>query len=79
VTTAALRFAALWEEAVSRRDLVMQFETTVPGWDRLLQLESVDILRLDADGRARELCVMIRPASGLQALAAAMAVRLGQA
>jgi steroid delta-isomerase-like uncharacterized protein len=134
VSTAAHRFAALWEEAVSRRDLeavtalladdvsfrspavnrpyegretvaallrlvievfgelsytgvytsgedgvAMQFETTVPGPDRLLQLEGVDIFRLDADGRARELCVMIRPFSGLQALVAAMAARLGQA
>jgi hypothetical protein len=133
VSAAAHRFAALWEEAVSRRDLeavtslladdvsfrspavhrpyegretvaallrlvievfgelsytgvytggedgvVMQFETAVPGPDRPLQLEGVDIFRLDADGRARELCVMIRPFSGLQALAAAMAARLGR-
>ena len=38
-----------------------------------------DIFRLDAEGRAREMCVMIRPFSGLQALAAAMAARLGRA
>ncbi len=38
-----------------------------------------DIFRLADEGRACEPCVMIRPFSGLQALAAAMAARLGRA
>lgn len=59
--------------------VVMQFETTVQGPDRRFQLEGVDIFRLDDEGRAGELCVMIRPFSGLQALAAAIAARLGPA
>lgn len=59
--------------------IVMQFETGVSGPDRVFQLEGVDIFRLDADGKVSELCVMIRPLSGLQALAAAMAARLGAA
>jgi ketosteroid isomerase-like protein len=59
--------------------VVMQFQTSVAGPDRLLQLEGVDIFRLDAEGRVCEMCVMIRPLSGLQALATAMAARIGPA
>ena len=59
--------------------VVMQFETSVKGPERVLRLEGVDVFRLDEEGRIREMRVMIRPLSGLQALAAAMAARLGLA
>jgi hypothetical protein len=36
------------------------------------ELEGLDLIRLDDDGRIRELTVMVRPASGLMALAEAM-------
>ncbi|HEX2128952.1 MAG TPA: nuclear transport factor 2 family protein [Solirubrobacterales bacterium] len=35
-------------------------------------LQGVDILRFDGDGRVRELIVMVRPLSGVQALAERM-------
>ena len=57
--------------------VVMQFETTVQGPERVLRLEGVDVFRLDGEGRIREMRVMIRPLNGLQALAQAMAARLG--
>ena len=41
--------------------------------DRLLN--GLDLLRFDADGKVRELMVMVRPLSGLNALADAMARR----
>ena len=41
------------------------------------QLEGVDLIVLDADGRIADLTVMVRPLSGLQALAEGMAARLG--
>ena len=43
--------------------------------DRMLQ--GMDLIRADADGRIAEFTVMVRPASGLAALAAAMGARLG--
>ena len=42
------------------------------------RLDGVDLLRFDADGRIREFTVMVRPLSGLMALAQAMGERLGQ-
>jgi SnoaL-like protein len=42
--------------------------------DRALQ--GLDLLRLDADGRIAELTVMVRPLSGLTALAEAMGARI---
>jgi SnoaL-like domain len=39
------------------------------------ELDGLDLLRFDADGRVRELMVMVRPMSGLNALAEAMARR----
>ena len=38
-------------------------------------LEGLDLLRFNGDGLVRELTVMVRPMSGLNALAAAMAAR----
>jgi hypothetical protein len=39
------------------------------------ELQGLDLLRFDGEGKVRELVVMVRPASGLNALAAAMAER----
>jgi hypothetical protein len=39
------------------------------------ELDGLDRLRFDADGKVRELMVMVRPMSGLNALAEAMARR----
>jgi ketosteroid isomerase-like protein len=39
------------------------------------ELDGLDLLRFDADGKVRELMVMVRPMSGLNALAEAMARR----
>ncbi len=43
------------------------------------QLNGVDILRFDADGKIRELMVMIRPLSALNAVVEGMAEKLGVA
>lgn len=40
------------------------------------ELEGIDMLRFDASGRVRELRVMVRPFSGLQALLEAMGKQL---
>jgi SnoaL-like domain len=44
-----------------------------------LELDGVDILRFDAEGKIVELMVMVRPMSGLNALAEAMQRKLEQA
>jgi SnoaL-like domain len=41
------------------------------------EIEGVDLLRYDDDGRVRELVVMMRPLSGLIAVRDAVAARLG--
>jgi len=41
------------------------------------ELNGVDILRFDAEGRIAEMMVMVRPLSGLNALAEEMGRRLG--
>jgi hypothetical protein len=43
------------------------------------ELNGVDILRFDAEGRIRELIVMVRPMSGVNALAEAMQKKLAAA
>jgi hypothetical protein len=43
------------------------------------QLDGLDLLRFDADGKVSELMVMVRPMSGLNALAEAMARRFEDA
>lgn len=43
------------------------------------QLQGWDYLTIDADGLVTELVVMVRPASGLMALAQAMAARIAAA
>ena len=41
------------------------------------QLKGIDLIRFDADGRIVDFEVMVRPASGLQALGAQMGERIG--
>ena len=53
---------------------VLMFEARVG--DR--ELQGADFLLLDADGRVKELVVMVRPLSGLTALAEAMGRLLAQ-
>ena len=54
---------------------VLVFEARVG--DR--QLDGVDILRFDGDGRVSEMMVMVRPMSGMHALAEAMQEKLAAA
>lgn len=56
-------------------DVALEFSARVG--DR--QLKGVDLIRFDADGRIVEIEVMIRPASGLRALAEQMERRLALA
>jgi hypothetical protein len=43
------------------------------------ELDGVDVLRFDGEGRLAELMVMVRPMSGMQALAEAMQRKLEEA
>jgi hypothetical protein len=54
---------------------VLVFEARVG--DR--ELNGVDVLRFGADGKIEELMVMVRPASGLEALSGAMGAKLAGA
>ena len=54
------------------QSVVLEFSATVNG----KALKGIDMLRLDAQGRIEEFEVMVRPMSGLQALAAEMGARL---
>jgi hypothetical protein len=40
------------------------------------ELDGIDLLRFDADGKVREMAVYVRPMSGVNALAAAMQAKL---
>ena len=42
------------------------------------ELNGVDVLRFDADGKITELMVMVRPLSGLNALVEAMGEKLAE-
>lgn len=53
--------------------VTLEFSATVGG----RQLKGVDLIRFDADGKIVEFEVMVRPMSGLQALGAEMARRVG--
>lgn len=70
-----LTYTNVWSN--ERGGVVMQFATTVPGPDKRLEIEGVDIFQLDDDGQITELRVMIRPLRGLQAVAAAMERLMG--
>jgi hypothetical protein len=63
------------DQIESSETAVLMFEARVG--DR--ELNGVDILRFDADGRIRELIVMVRPMSGVNALAEAMQAKLAAA
>lgn len=56
-------------------DVALEFRARVG--DR--QLKGIDLIRFDTDGRIAEFEVMIRPASGLQALSEEMGRRLAAA
>lgn len=43
------------------------------------ELEGIDLLRFDDEGRVREMAVYVRPMSGVHALAEAMKRKLGEA
>jgi hypothetical protein len=44
-----------------------------------MDLDGIDLLRFDEDGRVREMAVYVRPLSGINALAAAMQAKLEEA
>ncbi len=52
--------------------IALEFSAEVDG----RELKGIDLLQFDEDGRIREFEVLVRPMSGLQALAAAMGKRL---
>jgi hypothetical protein len=56
-------------------DVALEFRARVGDRD----LKGIDLIRFDADGRIVDFEVMIRPASGLQALAVEMGRRLAAA
>jgi hypothetical protein len=66
------RYTAEWRDGTTT---ILFFEANVGPRD----LQGVDILEDGEDGLVRSLTVMIRPLSGLQALSAAVAERLGLA
>ena len=64
------RYTNEWRDG---RTTILFFEANVG--DR--ELQGVDILEDDEEGKVASLTVMIRPLSGLQAVSAAMGARLG--
>jgi SnoaL-like domain len=66
------RYTNEWREG---RTTILFFEANVGDRD----LQGVDILEENEDGKIAAFTVMIRPLSGLQAVAATMAARLGLA
>ncbi len=63
------RYTAEWRDGATT---ILFFEANVG--DR--ELQGIDILEEDGDGLVERFTVMIRPLSGLQAVAAAMAAKL---
>jgi hypothetical protein len=63
-----------YTETVESEERTVLFFTARVG-DR--DVEGIDALRFDTEGRVRELVVMIRPHSALEAVMGAMAQRLG--
>jgi hypothetical protein len=66
------RYVNEWRDGATT---ILLFEANVGDRD----LQGVDILEDGADGLVERLTVMVRPLSGLQALAGAVAARLGAA
>ncbi|WP_417450649.1 nuclear transport factor 2 family protein [Kordiimonas sp.] len=56
------------KEWVDGDELILEFTTSVGG----KQLKGIDRITLDADGKLKEIEVLIRPMNGLMALAAAL-------
>ena len=60
--------------------VTLQFETSVEADEgRRLDVEGVDVFRLDPDGRIASLTVMLRPLNATQAVVAQMREQLGLA
>ena len=57
--------------------VTLQFETSVEADGRRLEVEGVDIFRLDQEGRIASLTVMLRPLNATQAVAERMREQLG--
>ena len=58
--------------------VTLQFETSVEGDEgRRLEVEGVDVFRLDPQGRIASLTVMLRPLNATQAVGARMREQLG--
>jgi hypothetical protein len=68
----SFRYTNEWRDG---RTTILFFEANVGDRD----LQGIDILEEGADGLVEQLTVMVRPLSGLQALAGAVAARLGAA
>jgi hypothetical protein len=66
------RYVNEWRDGATT---ILLFEANVGDRD----LQGIDILEEGADGLVEQLTVMVRPLSGLQALAGAVAARLGAA
>ena len=66
------RYTNEWRDG---RTTILFFEASVGDRD----LQGIDILEENEDGKIAALTVMIRPLSGLQAVSATMAARLGLA
>ena len=58
--------------SADRLNVVLEFSAQIGG----KELKGVDLIRFNAEGMIVEFEVMVRPLSGLQALAAAMGARL---
>lgn len=75
LSTAAAVFEdfAYVREFVQGNDAALEFSARVGA----AQLKGIDLIRFDDEGRIVEFEVMVRPATGLQALGQEMACRLG--
>jgi ketosteroid isomerase-like protein len=70
-----LRYTGAYDDGAD--GVVLRFAARVTADDgRELDVEGVDVFALDADGRVRELTVLLRPLSAVQAVGARMRERL---
>jgi hypothetical protein len=65
------------DELNDGKTVCLRFKATVAGTSR--ELEGIDFLELDDDGRVRELTVFMRPLSAITAFNEQMSARLGAA
>jgi hypothetical protein len=72
---ATLEDLAYTDELNDGKTLCLRFKATVAGTNR--ELEGIDFLELDEDGRVAELTVFMRPFSALTAFNEQMSARLG--